>query len=70
MRAGDAARRAYTLCEVAMMFGLSKDSIKRRARDGAIRTILLGNRRLVPATEVDRIEREGLRRVETVVEAQ
>ncbi len=68
MKAGDAARRAYTLHEVAMMFGLSKDSIKRRARDGGIRTILLGNRRLVPAGEVDRIEREGLHRLETLVE--
>jgi excisionase family DNA binding protein len=53
-------RRAYGLGEFAQMFGISKDTAKRRVTDGSLRTIMVGGRRLVPIGEVERIERDGL----------
>lgn len=53
-------RRAFTFGESANMFGISKDSLKRAAKRGDLRTILVGGRRLVPASEIERIEKEGL----------
>jgi excisionase family DNA binding protein len=53
-------RRAYGLGEFAQMFGISKDTAKRRVMDGSLRTIMVGGRRLVPIGEVERIERDGL----------
>ena len=57
---GENARRAYAIREVAQMFSISKDSAARAIKRGDIHTIYVGGRRLVPASEVDRIEREGL----------
>lgn len=54
------SRRAVSISEFARMFSISKDSVKRHARGGALRTIRLGGRRLVPASEISRVEREGL----------
>ena len=54
------SRRAYGIREFAEMFGISIDAAKRLAKSGVLRTIRLGGRRLVPATEIERIEREGL----------
>jgi predicted site-specific integrase-resolvase len=53
-------RRAYGLKEFAHIFGVSHESVKRFARTGVLKTISLGGRRLVPAFEVKRIEKEGL----------
>jgi excisionase family DNA binding protein len=53
-------RRAFGLGEFARMFGISKDTVKRRVTDGSLRTILVGGRRLVPFGEVERFERDGL----------
>lgn len=53
-------RRAYGLSEFADMFGISRDSAKRAAKRGDLKTIRLGGRRLVPLTEIERIEKEGL----------
>jgi excisionase family DNA binding protein len=53
-------RRAYGIREFAELFGISKDTAVRAANRGDLRTIYLGGRRLVPISEVDRVEREGL----------
>ena len=53
-------RRAFTIGEVADMFGLSLDSVKRAAKRGDLKTIRFGGRRLVPLTEIERVERDGL----------
>jgi predicted site-specific integrase-resolvase len=53
-------RRAYGLQEFADTFGISRESAKRFARMGLLKTITLGGRRLVPVTEIERIEKEGL----------
>ena len=52
-------RRAYSLGEVGEMYGISRDSVKRLAKNGGIKVIRVGGRILVPASEVDRMEREG-----------
>lgn len=53
-------RRAFGLGEFAAMFGISRDAVKRLAKSEALRTIMLGGRRLVPMSEIQRIERDGL----------
>lgn len=53
-------RRAVGFTEFAQMFGISRDAAKRLARNGYLRTIYIGGRRLVPMTEVERAEREGI----------
>jgi len=42
------------------MYGVSRDSVKRAAKSGSLRTIRIGGRVLVPISECERIEREGL----------
>jgi hypothetical protein len=53
-------RRAFGLQETADIFGISRESTKRFARLGVLKTITVGGRRLVPVAEIERIEREGL----------
>jgi hypothetical protein len=53
-------RRAFGLGEFAMAFGISKDAAKRLAKSGILKTIMLGGRRLVPMSEIMRIEQYGL----------
>jgi excisionase family DNA binding protein len=53
-------RRAFGLGEFAGMFGVSRDTAKRLAKSGVLRTIKVGGRRLVPIGEIERIERDGL----------
>ena len=53
-------RRAFGLGEFANMFGISKDAAKRLAKTDVLRTIMLGGRRLVPLSEILRIEQYGL----------
>ena len=56
------SRRAYGIREFAEMFGISIDAAKRLGKSGALRTIKLGGRRLVPVAEIERIERDGLQK--------
>jgi len=56
------SRRAYGIGTVAEAFELSRDSVKRHVRNGSIKSIRFGGRILIPASEVDRLEREGLPR--------
>jgi len=60
MQQGGNERRAISIPEFARMFAISRDSAKRHAKSGALRTIRLGGRRLVPVSEVLRVEREGI----------
>jgi predicted site-specific integrase-resolvase len=53
-------RRAFGLQEFADTFGISRESAKRFARTGVLKTITVGGRRLVPAAELERVEQEGL----------
>lgn len=53
-------RRAFGLPQFAEMFSVSRDTAKRLAKSGDLRTFMVGGRRLVPASEVERIERDGL----------
>jgi len=51
---------AQTLKRFAACFDISYDSAFRAARDGKLKTIRFGKRRLVPAEEIARVMREGL----------
>jgi excisionase family DNA binding protein len=42
------------------MFGISRDSVKRLITKGTLRSIMVGGRRLIPASEVERVERDGV----------
>jgi hypothetical protein len=53
-------QRAFGFGEFANMFSISKDSVKRLWRSGCLATITIGGRRLIPLSEVERIEREGI----------
>jgi excisionase family DNA binding protein len=53
-------RRGVTFPELADSYGVSRDTIKRLAKSGQLRTIYIGGRRIVPMSEVERIEREGI----------
>jgi helix-turn-helix protein len=60
VRMGEIAKRAFGFREVGTMFGVSRDSIKRLWKSGDLATITVGGRRLVPLSEVERIERQGI----------
>jgi predicted site-specific integrase-resolvase len=60
MAAREQTRRAFGFREFAAMFGISRDTAKRLAKTGVLRTILIGGRRLVPMAEIERVEKEGL----------
>ena len=53
-------RRAVGFTEFSRMFDVSRDTAKRAAKRGDLRTIRIGARVLVPVSECERIEREGL----------
>jgi len=53
-------RQSYTAAEAARRLGISLDTLRRWDRDGRIRTERDDrNRRLVPATEVERLRAEA-----------
>lgn len=56
---GPEVRRAYGIAQFSDMFSISRDSTKRAIKRGELRTITLGGRRLIPASEVERVAREG-----------
>jgi excisionase family DNA binding protein len=45
--------------EAAERLGVSRDTIRRLASAGTIHTVRLGRRRLVPETEIERVQRMG-----------
>lgn len=53
-------RRAFGLKEYSQMLGVSYDLIKQAAKIGTLKTVKIGDRRLVLLSEAERIEREGL----------
>jgi molybdopterin-binding protein len=53
-------QRRYPAGEAARLLGISLDTLRRWDREGRIRTVRdAANRRLVPASEVDRLRRRG-----------
>jgi predicted site-specific integrase-resolvase len=52
--------RAEGLRDLAGSLGVSYDTLWRMSKTGALRTIRIGKRLVVPAAEIERIEREGL----------
>lgn len=50
----------FSVENLVKRWGLSRWTISRRADEGFIRTVYFGSRRLVPADEVARIDRDGL----------
>jgi len=55
-------RLARGLNEVAEIFDVSKDSLRRAAERGELETLRIGSRVLVPESEIQRVLREGLGR--------
>ena len=55
-------KRAFGFSEFATMFSISRDSAKRLWKSGDLATITIGGRRLIPLSEVERVEREGVGR--------
>jgi excisionase family DNA binding protein len=66
---GNDFKKAYGIAQFADMFSISRDSTKRAIKRGELRTITLGGRRLIPASEVERIAREGFGTPRTVIVA-
>jgi excisionase family DNA binding protein len=50
---------AFRVSQFCEQIGLGKSAFYERVKDGRIRTIRIGGRRLVPADEVARLLREG-----------
>ena len=53
-------RRAESLKVFCASFGISYDLGFRAAKDGRLKTIRFGKRLFVPASEIERVAREGL----------
>jgi hypothetical protein len=53
-------RRAESLKAFCASFGFSYDLGFRAAKDGRLKTIRFGKRLFVPASEIERVSREGL----------
>lgn len=58
-------RRAEPLKVFCASFGFSYDLGFRAAKDGRLKTIRFGKRLFVPASEIERVSREGLGRAIT-----
>ena len=58
MEAGDALL-AYRVAHFCKSIGLGKTKFYELVRDGKIRTIVIGGRRLVPAVEARRLAQDG-----------
>lgn len=50
----------YAIVELAERWRVSHFTVRRAINSGALRSITIGTRRLVPVEEVERVEREGL----------
>lgn len=49
------SRAAYSVSETAQMLGLCEASIYRAMRRGDIASVMVGGRRIIPATTIDRL---------------
>jgi excisionase family DNA binding protein len=58
MEAGDALL-AYRVAHFCKSIGLGRTKFYELVRDGKIRTIVIGGRRLVPAVEAQRLAQDG-----------
>ena len=56
--AGDAPL-AYRVAQFCKAVGVGKTKFYELVRDGKIRTVVIGGRRLIPADEAQRLVREG-----------
>ena len=56
--AGDAPL-AYRVAQFCKALGIGKTKFYELARDGKIKTVVIGGRRLIPADEARRLVREG-----------
>jgi excisionase family DNA binding protein len=50
---------AYRVAQFCKLIGLGKTKFYELVRDGRIKTVLIGGRRLIPAEEARRLAREG-----------
>jgi excisionase family DNA binding protein len=51
----DPSPLAYSVNEFCTSVGVGRTKFYELVRDGQIRTVTLGNRRLIPATEINRL---------------
>ena len=54
------AKSLFGINESAQRLGISPHTVRRRIRLGEISSITIGSRRLIPFSEVERIEQHGL----------
>jgi excisionase family DNA binding protein len=52
-------RAAFSVAETCASLGTSRDWLYRQLRDGTIRSIKMGGRRFIPASELERIANGG-----------
>jgi hypothetical protein len=53
-------RTLFGFSELEERWDISKDTLRRAAEAGELKTVYLLGRRLIPIAEVERVEREGL----------
>lgn len=46
---------AYSIVEFAAALGISRPTVYSMIHEGQIRTVLIGRRRLIPASEIERV---------------
>ncbi len=54
-RSPDQARLAFRVDDFCSAIGISRSTFYSQMKDGSIRTVVIGGRRLVPMTEVERL---------------
>lgn len=54
-RSPDQARLAYRVDDFCRAIGICRSNFYSQMKDGSIRTVVIGGRRLVPASEVERL---------------
>lgn len=59
-QAAQSERTCFDFPSVAARYGVSKDMLRRLAEAGDLKTIYIGGRRLIPLSEVLRVESEGI----------
>jgi hypothetical protein len=55
-----AEQRLFAIGQTAQRWGVSKDTVRRAAEKGELKTVHILGRILVPLEEIVRVEREGL----------
>jgi len=54
------SRAALGIADAALSLGLHPDTLRRKANAGELKIIRVGRRVLIPASEMERVLREGL----------